>query len=106
MCVFLLQALQELEEELVKFKGCIDGIGTQFDDHENRKEMKRLRSVIKAKVTAVQGNLKAAKKSPESDKIVLDRQHTQLETGISRFQALLDEEKQALKDNPLTSGGM
>ena len=102
----ILQTLQETERELVKFRGCIDSIGTQFDDHENRKEIKRLRSVIKSKVTLSQKNLKSGRnaKDPQS-KILHDRLTVQLDTQINTFQSLLDKEKKAVKQNPAPAEG-
>ena len=56
-----LQLIQSIERELVTFRGCIDSIGTQFDSHENRREIRRLRSELKKKVTSAEQNLKLQK---------------------------------------------
>jgi len=108
MCGFynlVWQVLQDLDAELVKFRGCIDSVGTQFDDSSNRREMKRLRSVIKSKVTEAQTTLKNCKKNKNpSNKILIDRQFNQLETQIGTFQSLLDNEKSALKATPTPAG--
>ena len=97
--------MQQLDGELVKFRGCIDSVGTQFDDSSNRREMKRLRSVIKAKVSDAQTQLKAGKKAKDpQSRIAFDRQSNQLETQIGTFQTLLDKEKSALRENQAPTG--
>lgn len=101
------QTLQELDHDLVKFQGCIESVGTQFDSHDNRSELKRLRSQIKSKVTATKTGLKDGKKSqnPQS-KILIGRQTAQLDKQINRFQQLLDKEKVAVKQysQPVAGG--
>ena len=57
---FLLpQVLQTLDQDLLAFRGCIQSIGTQFDSGDNRREIKRLRSVIKKKIGNSENTLKA-----------------------------------------------
>lgn len=90
--------LQELDKELVNLQGCVQSIGTQFDSKENRAVIKRLRSVIKSKVTATKTSLK---KSPSpQNKILLDRQTAQLDSQITRFQDLLERERSVVKQHP------
>lgn len=98
------QVLQELDQELVKFQGCVESIGTQLDSHENRSDIKRLRSLIKNKVTSAKSDLKEGKKShsPQS-KIMLDRQTAQLDSQITKFQGLLETEKSVVKQHPVPS---
>ena len=63
--------------------------------------MKRLRTVIKSKVSEAQATLKNCKKNKDpKNKIIVDRQFNQLETQIGTFQSLLEKEKSALKSNP------
>ena len=85
-------------------------MGTTLDDNDNRKEMKRLRSVIKSKVSEAQSQLKAGKKAKDpQNRILFDRQSKQLDTQIASFQSLLGKEKAAMKQNPAPSnqsGGM
>jgi len=57
-----LQVLQSLDSDLVAFRGYIDSIGTNFDGTENRRELKRLRSVIKRKIAESDNKLKEDKK--------------------------------------------
>ncbi len=83
----------------------MEGIGTQFDDHENRKQIKKMRSVIKSKVTSTQANLKSGKRSNPQSKIILDRQSAQLDKQINLFQSLLEKEKAMIKTQPQPSGG-
>ena len=99
--------LRDLEQDLVKFRRCIDSIGTQFnDDTDNRTEMKRLRTVIKSRVSEAQSQLKAGKKAKDpQNKILFDRQSKQLDTQIKTFQTLLGKEKTAMKQNPVPSEG-
>ena len=44
---------------MLAFRGCIQSIGTQFDSGDNRKEIRRLRSVIKKKIGDSEGGLKS-----------------------------------------------
>ena len=97
-----MQSLQELEQELVKFQGCVESVGTQLDNQENRADIKRLRSVIKSKVTKTKMSLKEDKKT--QDKIMVDRLTSQLDTQINRFQNLLEKEKAAVKKHPVPTG--
>lgn len=55
------QILQSLEKDLISFRGCIESIGSQFDSHENRREIRRLRTELKKKITTAEGNLKKDK---------------------------------------------
>lgn len=89
-----------MDQELVKFQGCIESIGTQLDSKENRANIKRLRGVIKSKVTTTKTNLKETKKTSQN-KIVLDRQTAQLESQITKFQTLLEKEKAEVKQHPV-----
>ena len=84
---------------MVKFQGCVDSIGTQLDSEKNRGEIKRLRSVIKSKVTSAKSNLKESKKTSQN-KIMMDRQTNQLESQISKFQSLLEKEKASVRAHP------
>ena len=43
---------------MLAFRGCVQSIGTQFDSGDNRREIKRLRSVIKKKIGDSEGSLK------------------------------------------------
>ena len=53
--------MESLDKDLVQFRGCVDSIGTNFDNHDNRKELKRLRSQIKKKITSAEVNLQGQK---------------------------------------------
>lgn len=67
--------------------------------------MKRLRTVIKAKVVECQTQLKNGKKAKDpQSKIMFDRQSNQLDTQIATFQELLDKEKSVMKANPVPTG--
>ena len=57
-----LQVLQSLEGDLVAFRGYIESIGTNFDGTENRRDLRRLRSVIKRKIADSDNKLKEDKK--------------------------------------------
>lgn len=104
MTIYSPQVLQDLEGELVKFRTCIESMGTSLDDANNRKEMKNLRSIIKSRVSEAQSQLKAGKKAKEpQNKILFDRQSKQLDTQIATFQSLLGKEKTAMKQNPAPS---
>lgn len=95
------QTIQELESDLSKLQEYIDCIGTPLDSRTNRAEIKRLRSVIKNKVTSTKAELKSGRKSQTpQQKILADRQASQLEGQISKFQRLLDKEKTAVKQHP------
>ena len=48
---------------MVVFRRCIQSIGTQLDSGSNRKEIKRLRSVIKKKIADSEKKLKKDKKN-------------------------------------------
>lgn len=45
----------------MSFRECIASIGTQLDGPENRKDLKRMRSVIKKKITEFEATLKEQK---------------------------------------------
>ena len=47
----LSQDLSSLDRELVKFRGCVQSMGTALDNPDNQREVKRLRSVIKKKIS-------------------------------------------------------
>ncbi len=55
------QLLQTLDRDLISFRGCIDSIESQFDSHENRREIRRMRSELKKKITSAESNLKQQK---------------------------------------------
>ena len=52
------QMIQSLDSDLTTFRDCIQTIGTAHDNSENRKELKRLRSVIKRKIADSETKLK------------------------------------------------
>ena len=56
------QILQGLDSDLVAFRGCIQSIGTQFDSHDNRAELRRLRTSIKEQISLCETKLKVFKK--------------------------------------------
>jgi len=68
-----LQVLQSLDSDLVAFRGYIDSIGTNFDGTENRRELKRLRSVIKRKIAESDNKLKEDKERGGSVSSVRER---------------------------------
>lgn len=73
-----------------------------MDSQENRADIKRLRGVIKGKVTTIKATLKASKKNVTSqNKIMLERQTAQLDSQITKFQGLLEKEKTAVKQHPV-----
>ena len=52
------QVIQSLDSDLTTFRNCIETIGTAHDNSENRRELKRLRSVIKRKIADSESKLK------------------------------------------------
>ena len=46
----MLQDLGTVDRDLVDFKQCVDSVGTPLNNEENRKEVRRLRSVIKRRL--------------------------------------------------------
>lgn len=45
------QDLVAVQQDLAEFKTCVDSVGTPLNNDENRAEVKRLRSVIKRKLS-------------------------------------------------------
>ena len=87
---------------MVAFRGCVQSIGTQFDDQHNRSELKRLRGIIKDKLTNAESEVKSLRKQGNpQNKIVVDRQTRQLESHMSAYSDLLEKEKSSTKQNPL-----
>ena len=50
--------MQALEQDLTKFRHCIENIGTQLDDEMNRQDMRKLRASIREKATRMENDLK------------------------------------------------
>ena len=55
--------MQALEEDLTKFRHCIENIGTQLDDELNRQDMRKLRASIRQKATRMENDLKDRQKT-------------------------------------------
>ena len=55
--------MQALEENLTKFRHCIENIGTQLDDELNRQDMRKLRASIREKATRMENDLKERQKT-------------------------------------------
>lgn len=90
------QLIQQLETDLVTFRGCVDAVGTPHDSLENRDELKELRSRILSRITQCEQKLSVQKKSgnPQS-KITFDRLSRQLNSQVDQFNDLLEKEKLA-----------
>lgn len=99
------QIMQAVDGHLVAFRGCVQSIGTQFDDEHNRSELKRIRGVLKDMITNAESELKVQRKAilAGAGKIALDRQARQLEQNVKVFQDLLEKERTSTKQNPLGS---
>lgn len=55
--------MQALEQDLTKFRHCIESIGTQLDDEMNRQDMRKLRAAIREKATRMENDLKDRKQT-------------------------------------------
>lgn len=101
------QVLQTLDQDMLAFRGCVQSIGTQFDSGDNRREIKRLRSVIKKKIGDTEGNLKAmhGRSRIGPQKIQFERLSKQLDSHVSTFQQLLQQEKTITQKHPSAPGG-
>lgn len=90
------QIMQELETDLVTFRGCVDAVGTAHDSLENRDQLKELRTKILNQITQCEQKLAVQKKSrnPQS-KIMFDRLSRQLNTQVDQFNDLMEREKVA-----------
>lgn len=100
----LAETIQSLDIDLVTLRGCIQSIGTQFDDPSNRAELKRLRGVIGEKLANGDKELKELRRNNPQQKMIVDRQAKQLRDITTKYEDLLEAEKKATKQNPLGSG--
>lgn len=89
-----LQLIQQLEGDLVTFRGCVDAMGTQYDGLENRNQLKELRAKIIAAISGCQQMLTSRKKSSDpQSKITFDRMSRQLNSLLDQFNDLMEREK-------------
>lgn len=88
------ELIQQLEADLVTFRGCVDAVGSQHDSLENRDQLKELRTKILSQITQCEQKLAAQKKSgdPQS-KITFDRLSRQLNSQVDQFTDLMEREK-------------
>ena len=78
------------------FRGCVDAMGTQYDNLENRNELRELRAKIIATISDCQQMLAARKKSSDpQSKITFDRMSRQLNSLLDQFNDLMEREKTA-----------
>ena len=101
------QLIQQLEGDLVAFRGCVDAIGTPHDSLQNRDQLKELRSRIIPKISDCQQKLAAQKKlSDPQSKITFDRLSRQLNSLLDQFNDLMEKEKtSARKHSVLVASG-
>jgi hypothetical protein len=97
--------MQALEEDLTKFRHCIENIGTQLDDELNRQDMRKLRASIRQKATRMENDLKDRQKTKDQmtpqERIHLQQVIKQLDTQLTSYHELLERERTMTRRHPL-----